>query len=123
MRGVLNRNMPHSKQKIKKAFFAVFFIGLGCTLLLLIYRFGCIFRQLLHMPCPTCGMSRAILSLMKFDFASYVHYNVFALPVLFSIIVLFFSKYFNKLVIFMSIFILILNFIYYLYRLSYNAIP
>jgi hypothetical protein len=111
------------KKRIKKALILVFFLSLLFALALFIYQFGCVFRQLTHIPCPTCGMSRAIISLMKLDFASYFYYNAFALPVLFSIIVLAFSKHFNKQFFVFAILILILNFIYYIYRLIYAAIP
>lgn len=115
--------MPHSKQKIKKSFVATFFLGILFCLAFFTYRFGCFVRYFFNIPCPTCGMTRAILSLIKLNIDSYFHYNAFALPVLLSIVVLFFFKHFIKPIIFISIFILMLNFIYYLYRLSYNAIP
>ena len=111
------------KQRFKKAFLSFFYLKLVVLLILFVSKIGCVFRRLTHIPCPTCGMTRAIISIIKLNFPLYFYYNAFALPVLFSVAVLFFSKFFSKLVIVLSIFVLVLNFAYYLYRLSYNAIP
>ncbi|MGP1438503.1 MAG: DUF2752 domain-containing protein [Treponema sp.] len=86
-------------------------------------RFGCITKRFFNIPCPTCGMTRSMLSLIRFDIASYFYFNAFALPVFFSVIVLFFSKHFCKPIIIVALSIIVLNFIYYLYRLTYNIIP
>lgn len=107
------------KQKIKKKH--VFFIISLCTVVVFVNRFGCITKRFFHIPCPTCGMTRSVVSLINLDVASYFYYNVFALPVLCSIIILFFSK--HKPFVLIAILTLILNFAYYLYRLVYGLIP
>ncbi|MGP1440557.1 MAG: DUF2752 domain-containing protein [Treponema sp.] len=94
-----------------------------CILGLFVYRFGCVVRCFFHFPCPTCGMSRAIVSLLRLNFSAYLYYNALALPVLFSVVVLAFPQYFNRLFFIVAILILILNLVYYFYRLSYNSIP
>lgn len=43
---------------------------------------GCLFWRLTGVICPGCGATRAIFSLLRLDFAAYVDYNVFALPIL-----------------------------------------
>ena len=42
----------------------------------------CIFLYLFNIPCPGCGMTRAFLSLLKFDFKSAFIYNptIFCMP-------------------------------------------
>ena len=42
----------------------------------------CLFKRFLHIPCPGCGMTRAVVSLIRFDFASACHYHpcVFIMP-------------------------------------------
>ena len=45
----------------------------------------CVFRYFLKIPCPGCGITRAVLSVLRFDFISALKYNpfVFALPYIF----------------------------------------
>ncbi len=42
---------------------------------------GCLFLLLFKLPCPTCGMTRAMLSLIRMDLQGYFTYNPMALPV------------------------------------------
>lgn len=45
----------------------------------------CVFREITGLPCPGCGMTRAALSLMKFDIVNAAKYNitVFFMPYVF----------------------------------------
>lgn len=36
----------------------------------------CVFLEILGLPCPGCGMTRAALSLVKFDIVSAAKYNI-----------------------------------------------
>lgn len=49
--------------------------------------FGCPIKYFLHINCPACGSTRALVALLKGDTASYFFYNPIALPLL--LIVLF----------------------------------
>ena len=74
--------MRRIKQPILK-----FGIIVGYPLLaFLFYRLGvrCLFRTLLHIPCPGCGMTRAVVSLLHLEFPTAFSYHpmVFALPVM-----------------------------------------
>ena len=42
----------------------------------------CPIKYFLHFDCPTCGMTRAMLSLFKGDIAGYMRFNPMALPFL-----------------------------------------
>lgn len=46
------------------------------------FKIPCVFRHFLGLYCPGCGMTRAILSVIHFDFISAFYYNplVIALP-------------------------------------------
>ncbi len=54
---------------------------------LMMNRLGvrCLFLQFLHFPCPGCGMTRALISLMHFDLAAAFSYHpmVFLLPLMY----------------------------------------
>nr|WP_276020532.1 DUF2752 domain-containing protein [Acetivibrio straminisolvens] len=59
----------------------------------------CLFKNFFGLPCPGCGMTRAYLSLLKFDLASAFYYHpLFLLPAILAIIVIFKNnKYFMRL--------------------------
>lgn len=42
----------------------------------------CVFLHLLHIPCPGCGMTRALICLLRLDFSGAWRYNplIFAMP-------------------------------------------
>lgn len=39
------------------------------------FKFQCIYKKIFGIECPTCGMTRAIKSLMSLDFESAFKYN------------------------------------------------
>ena len=73
----------------------------------------CVFLEILGLPCPGCGMTRAALSLVKFDIVSAAKYNitVFFMPYVF--VYVFFDvkgKVHNYIMIWIA-FVAILNWI------------
>ncbi len=46
----------------------------------------CIFQWIFHIPCPGCGMTRALLAACRFDFsAAFSHHAMFwSLPILYA---------------------------------------
>lgn len=50
-----------------------------------IFGISCVFLKFSGFPCPGCGMTRAVLALMKFDIVSAAKYNitVFFMPYVF----------------------------------------
>lgn len=63
--------------KIKSPANKIIFTCLYLALLFVLYKLGasCIFLRFLHFPCPGCGMTRALLSVFKFDFVSAFNYH------------------------------------------------
>ncbi len=82
-------------------------IGITCPIL-----------ALFNIPCPTCGMSRALICLIRLDLKGYMSYNPMALPLCAAVLIMFnlgeFKKKRTALVI--SLGIVVLNFIFYLIK-------
>lgn len=84
----------------------------------------CIIRALFSCPCPTCGVTRAIISLLKSDIRNYCYYNIMGVPLCIATVLMFFGeKNKNKVCEKASICILIINLLYYIYRLCAGNIP
>ena len=69
------------EQKNKLVIKHLFYLGAG-LLVVLFFAFsgiGCPLRRLLGVPCPTCGTTRALFSLVRLDFVSYFLYQPLAL--------------------------------------------
>lgn len=84
----------------------------------------CIIREIFNYPCPTCGVTRALWSLANFDLKNYYYYNIMALPLCISTILMIVGTK-KKVTLFtvLSIVILILNYFYYIYRCINKLIP
>lgn len=67
-------------------------------------------------PCPTCGMTRAILCLAKLDFQGYTEHNPMSVPVIFSCFVLL-SEIKGKTMRKIAVFLLCANFVFYVFTL------
>ena len=84
----------------------------------------CLFRFIFKFPCPTCGVTRALLSILKGNVANYCYYNVMALLLLFATCLMFWGvwkqKKYCKII---SGVILFINFPYYVYRVMHGLIP
>jgi hypothetical protein len=82
----------------------------------------CLFYTFLKFPCPTCYMTRALIALLKGELNNYILYNVMAVPVGLVFIFELFSAYVNKYkstIHILSIIILVINMIYYLFRVVF----
>lgn len=65
-----------------KRFLRIHLAALAAIVIYLILPIKCPVKYFLHFDCPTCGMSRAMFSLFRGDFASYMSFNPMALPFL-----------------------------------------
>lgn len=82
------------------------------------FKITCIFYKITSVPCPTCGMTRAVESLFKGDFEKYCEYNVMALPVFVAFLLILFNRYLGRCKKFFTVFgigILVINFLYYIF--------
>lgn len=60
---------------------------------------GCPFEIILGVPCPSCGITRAMVHAIKFDFpkAFYFHPLFFTIPLILIVLIYGEYKYINKL--------------------------
>lgn len=77
-----------------KRFLGIHIPALAAVLIYITLPIKCPIKYFLHISCPTCGMTRAMLSLFKGDFASYLSYNPLALPFLLLLLFALHSKLF-----------------------------
>lgn len=73
--------------------------GIICVIILifLLLFFKCPMKLLFDIPCPGCGMTRAIISLLKFDFKVSFTYNPLAIFVLLALVYFIFIRKFLKI--------------------------
>ena len=65
-----------------RKFLAVHIPAAVVIVLYIILPIGCPINYFLHIDCPACGSTRAIISLLRGDIRAYFTYNPVALPLL-----------------------------------------
>ena len=73
--------------------------GIVCVIILifLLLFFKCPMKLFFDIPCPGCGMTRAIISLLKFDFKASFTYNPLAIFVILALVYYIFIRKFAKI--------------------------
>ncbi len=81
--------------------------------------FSCPLKILFDTPCPTCGVTRALYSLLRLDLEMYFKYNVMAIPLLISVCLFLNINFFRrkKFVYIFGYTVLIINMVYYIVRI------
>ena len=102
------------------------------VVILRILNITCPIRWLIRIPCPGCGTTRALISLIKLNFKDYFYYNAMALPILLVVFLQLHNdveipKVNNvkkkRLTNIITIIILVGVILYYIYRLYFKLIP
>ena len=83
------------KNNVKKHLIYIAII-IGLVTLYHLLDVTCPILYLTHIPCPTCGVTRALVCLMKFDFAGYMYYHPFAVPLVIAVMFALHIKLFKK---------------------------
>ncbi len=123
--------LDEKKARRKRAGKVLMFHGI-IILAILLYLFfldyfsiGCPIRFLTGVPCPTCGVTRALLSLLHLDFAGYFRYNPMAVPLCAALFLAFHEKLLRisrKWYLTLIIGTAVLTCVIYLVRLRLNII-
>lgn len=78
---------------LKQHKYHIFSILEGAALFALLYFFTKIFNtslcplyNIFGKKCPGCGMTRAFISILRFDFISALHYNLLSIPLFIGIV-------------------------------------
>ncbi len=114
---------------VKRLIFMHLAFFCGAALAFWIFNFlgiGCVIKRLTGFPCPACGMTRAVLSLLRLDLDSYLAYNPMALFVAASVLLYFHRKPLkipDKLANAALIIVALLTFGVYIFRLSCGLMP
>ncbi|MFR1178500.1 MAG: DUF2752 domain-containing protein [Acutalibacteraceae bacterium] len=111
---------------VKHIFYILLLLLIGASLYF--FKIPCFFRFFTKIPCPSCGMTRAFLSLMKLNFYESFYYHPLLIP---SLIVAFIAIHmnvsalkFNKKICNVCLWIfIIIFFVVYIFRLMTNSIP
>lgn len=73
--------ISHKKEKL------LLLLGYGAILCVFwFFKLPCLFQHFLGIPCPGCGMTRAVLAALRLDFAEAFSYHAmfWSLPLLFG---------------------------------------
>ncbi|MBQ8259251.1 MAG: DUF2752 domain-containing protein [Clostridia bacterium] len=78
---------------------------------------GCPIYKFTGHACPSCGTTRALISLIKLDLDGYFHYNPMAMPLLSVFFSTIFGLIRKKPFMVYSLTVVIINYVLYLQRL------
>ena len=98
----------------------VLYLTVICVYILIItvFEIGCPLKFFFRTPCPGCGGTRAMLSLLRLDFKGYLYYHALALPLAGAIWTMLHIKLFRrKKKIYIGVFLILgMNLLYYYWR-------
>lgn len=84
--------------------------------LFIFFDIGCPIYKLTGWPCPACGTTRALFSLLKPNFKEYLKYNAMALPLLSVFLIIITDLIKRKRFVIYSLIVAAINTVYYIIR-------
>ena len=90
------------------------------VLILNLFEITCPIMYIFGIPCPTCGVSRAVISFIHLDFYGYMHYHPLAIPLVMSVFLMLHLKCFKRkrMLLAFVFFVLSMNLILYILRFN-----
>lgn len=82
----IKNNICKNKESLRSLSVGILFFALLLFHTIFSNTSLCLSQRLFHTPCIGCGMSRAFLSILKFDFSKALQYNFLSIPLFFGII-------------------------------------
>lgn len=68
-------------KRLKNILFLVILVLMPTLILLFNWKIPCIFKKVFNISCPTCGLTRSIISLLNLDIHSSLNYNILGIPI------------------------------------------
>jgi hypothetical protein len=114
--------MTISFMKKHKYYFIIIIVLIIVFILSILGIYKCPYRLLFGIPCPTCGLTRAFISLLSFDFKSAFKYHSLYFLVIIGFIFYTLEEFniisiSNKIKNIFIVICIILFMIYYIYRI------
>ena len=84
-----------------------------------IFDMHCPFFDVVGIKCPTCGVSRAIISMLKMEFSKSINFHPLAVPLVISVWICLNAEFLKhkKVALSFAGSIILLNFIFYLFKM------
>lgn len=96
----LKENLKETKaiiiKDLKNYGWGIILIILYLFLLEKIFHGTCLFRVIVGIPCPGCGLTRAAKSLLRLDLKKALNYNAFIYPIVIMAFIAFINRYVRR---------------------------
>ena len=95
-------------------------------IILKLFSLDCIIKAVIGMPCPTCGITRSVISMFKLDFKQAFYYHPLSIPIIAALLLGIHSSLFKKGKKYINIFVItvaVLTFACYVIRIITNTLP
>ena len=70
--------------------------GVFLPFIVFFFDVKCIFKTIFHIPCISCGLTRAFIAIIHLKFLDAIKYNILSIPLFLFIIIFYFLYIFNK---------------------------
>jgi hypothetical protein len=69
-------------KRVKALLIIILLISIYILFFIFDLRWECIFKKVIHIACPGCGLTRSLKSILSLDIISSIKYNILGIPVL-----------------------------------------